>query len=139
MTIGAPRDSGASESLVSAKCVKNSRTKAANDGGTWSTPARELKTQQKVKAQFTSPELQDRRLIEWNPHTAEDMGAHDMIIGQDTLSFLKMDIKFSKQPQSIGLCAVSCEDLMIFISGPSLDISQQSLLQLKNRTNSLLG
>ena len=28
---------------------------------------------------------------------AEDMGAHDMIIGQDTLSFLKIDIKFSEQ------------------------------------------
>ena len=43
------------------------------------------------------PELQDKRLVEWNPHAAEDMGAHDMISGQDMLSFLKIDIKFSEQ------------------------------------------
>ena len=43
------------------------------------------------------PELQDKTLIEWNLHAAEDMGAHDMIIGRDTLSFLKIDIKFSEQ------------------------------------------
>ena len=98
MTIRASLDSGASESLVNAKCVKNSRTKATNDGGTvWSTPAGELKTQRKVKAQFTSPELQDEQLVKWNMHAAEDMGADDMIIGQDTLSFLKIDIKFSEQ------------------------------------------
>ena len=46
-----------------------------------STPAGdELKTQKKVKAQFALPELQDKRLMEWDLHVAEDMGAHDMIM-----------------------------------------------------------
>ena len=34
---------------------------------------------------------------------------------------------------SIGLCAVSCEDLMIFVSGISLNIDQQSLFATENR------
>ena len=37
----------------------------------------------KVKAQFALPELQDKRLMEWNLHVAKDMGACDMIIGRD--------------------------------------------------------
>ena len=36
-------------------------------------------------------------------------------------------VQLKKKPQSVGLSAVSCEELMIFISGPSLNISQQSL------------
>ena len=59
--------------------------------------SRRVEDPRKVKAQFTSPELQDEQLVKWNMHAAEDMGADDMIIGQDTLSFLKIDIKFSEQ------------------------------------------
>ena len=36
-------------------------------------------------------------------------------------------VQLKKKPQSVGLSAVSCEELMIFISGSSLNISQQSL------------
>ena len=56
-----------------------------------------MKTRSKVKAQFTMPELQEKKLVEWNFHVADSMGAHDMIIGRDVLSFLGMDIKFSEQ------------------------------------------
>ena len=66
-------------------------------GTTWSAPAGELKTQRKVMAQFILPELQDKQLIEWNLHAAEDMGVHDMTIGRERLSFLRIDIKFSEQ------------------------------------------
>ena len=97
-TIRALLDSGASESLVTRKHVAKLREKPTQSSKTvWSTPAGELSTTSRVKAQFTIPELQDKKLIEWNLHVAEDMGAYDMIIGRDILSFLKIDIQFSNQ------------------------------------------
>ena len=52
----------------------------------------------KVKSQFTIPELQEKKLIKWNLHVAEDMGAYDIIIGRDILSFfLEINIQFSDQ------------------------------------------
>ena len=56
-----------------------------------------MTTNQKVKAQFTIPELQDRKVIEWNLHVTKDMKNYDMIIGRDMLSFLKIDVLFSNQ------------------------------------------
>ena len=98
VTIRALLDSGASESLVTAKYVKKLRVKQAQTSTTvWTTPAGEMTTRNKVKAQFTIPELQEKRLVEWNFHVADNMGAYDMIIGRDVLSFLGIDIKFSEQ------------------------------------------
>jgi hypothetical protein len=98
VTIRALLDSGASESLVAAKHVQKLRVKQSNNKGTvWTTPAGELRTNSKVKAQFTIPELQEKKLIEWDLHVAPDMGAYDMIIGRDMLSFLGIDIRFSDQ------------------------------------------
>ena len=36
-------------------------------------------------------------MVEWNFHVADSMGAYDMIIGLDIMSFLGIDIKFSEQ------------------------------------------
>ena len=54
-------------------------------------------TNQKVKTQFTLPELQDSKLIEWDWHVVENLGAHDAIIGRDIMEFLGIDIRFSDQ------------------------------------------
>ena len=98
VTIKALLDSGASESLVSKKYAKKLRIKDAPKKSTvWTTPSGEMTTSQKVKAQFTIPELQDRKLIEWNLHVTKDMGSYDMILGRDILSFLKIDVRFSNQ------------------------------------------
>ena len=98
VTIRALLDSGASESLVSSRFSSKLRVKDTKQTTTvWSTPAGELKTRDKVKAQFTIPELQEKKLIEWNIHVAQNMGAYDMIIGRDVLSFLGIDIRFSDQ------------------------------------------
>ena len=96
VTIRALLDSGASESLVTTKCVEKLRVKSTNATPTvWSTPAGDMKTHSKVKAQFTIPELQEKKLIEWKLHVADNMGAYDMIIGRDIMSFLGINIQFS--------------------------------------------
>jgi len=43
------------------------------------------------------PELQEKQLIEWPIHVVKDLGAHDMIIGRDVLTFLGIDILFSRK------------------------------------------
>jgi len=52
---------------------------------------------QRVKAQFTIPELHDDHLIEWNMHVNESLGACDMIIDRDILKFLHVDLRFSDE------------------------------------------
>jgi hypothetical protein len=98
VTIKVLLDSGPSESLINKKHVSKLRVKSSNKTSTvWSTPGVDLHTNSKVKGQFTIPELQDKKLIKWNLHVAENMGAYHMIIGRDILSFLKIDIRFSNQ------------------------------------------
>ena len=97
-TIKVLLDSGASESLVTAEHVKKLRARGSKTKPTtWTTPAGEMTTQSKVKVQFTLPELQENKLIEWNVHVVDNMGAYDMIIGRDIMSFLGIDIRFSDQ------------------------------------------
>ena len=50
------------------------------------------------------PELQDDKLIEWNLHVTDDLGANDVIIGHDILEFLKIDVLFSNQMVHWGEC-----------------------------------
>ena len=91
-------DSGASESLVSQKCVKKLRIKKSGKSSTaWSTPGGDMTTNQKVKAQFSIPELQDKKLIKWGLRVTQDMNNYDMIMGRDLLFFLKIDVLFSNQ------------------------------------------
>ena len=89
-------DSGASASLVVSQHTSKLRTKdLGSDSKVWTTPAGELKTQQKVRSQITIPELHSDRVIDWNFHVTESLGAYDMIIGRDMMEFLGIDIRFS--------------------------------------------
>jgi Retroviral aspartyl protease len=98
VTIKELLDSGTSKSLISKKYVLKLHGKSLTKKGTvWSTPGGNLHTSSRVKGQFTILELQDKKLIEWDLHIADNMGAYDMVIGRDILSCLKIDICFSNQ------------------------------------------
>ena len=54
-----------------------------------------MSTTRQCQATFTIPELHDNRLIAWDVHVTQDLGAYDMIIGRDLLQFLGIDVLFS--------------------------------------------
>ena len=97
VTIKALLDSGASGSLIARKHTEKLRVKTRGSATAWATPAGELTTTRKTKALFTMPELCDDQVIEWPLHVADNMGAYDMIIGRDLLSFMGIDIQFSNR------------------------------------------
>ena len=69
-----------------------------------------MTTGETVKAQFTLPELQDDKLIEWNLHVTDSLGANDMLIGRDILQFLGIDIRFSEQTVEWGHVSIPFKD-----------------------------
>jgi Aspartyl protease len=85
VTIKALLDSGGSGSLVCQKFVNKLHAKQLPSNQTWTTPGGPMTATTKVHRQFIIPELFDKRLIEWDLYVVPDMGAYDMIIGQDLL------------------------------------------------------
>ena len=82
VTITALLDSGGAESVITEKLTGKLKVKSSNNKPkVWSTPAGEVTTTKRAKSQFTIPELQEDRLIEWDFHVTKSLGAYDMILG----------------------------------------------------------
>ena len=111
VTIKALLDSGGSESLVTKKFTKKLKCKPTKRPKTcWTTPAGQLCTSSRVKAEFTLPELNDSTLVKWDLHVTNDLGAYDMIIGRDMSEFLEIDLKFSNQTVEWGTATMPFKD-----------------------------
>mgnify|MGYP000411856084 FL=1 len=110
ITIKVLLDSGASESVIREEHCKNLRVKKDSKKTSWATPGGTLTTSKVAKAEFTLPELQDDKLIEWKWHVVKDLGSYDAIIGRDLMQFLGIDILFSDQTVKWGNATMPFKD-----------------------------
>jgi len=98
VTVKAPPDSDASDTAADEQFPKKLRVQnTQNSGVVWTAPAGDMLTGQKVEAQFAVPALHNDHTIKWNMHVTKSLGPHDMIIGRDTLRFLKINVQFSEE------------------------------------------
>lgn len=89
-------DSGGSQTIIAASAVKKLRLKKTAPTK-WSTVSGSVTTDKTCNIQFTLPELQERRLIEWEAHVTPHPMNYDMIIGRDLCEELGLIIDFKKQ------------------------------------------
>ena len=89
-------DSGSTATLMKANHAKHLE-QVKEESTTWRTTVGTFKTNSKAKAHFTLPELHEKRTVSWKAHITEAPMSYDMIIGQDCLTALGIDIKFSSQ------------------------------------------
>ncbi len=110
MTIKALLDSGASGTLVTSKFTKELKKKK-EDASSWTTMAGQFKTSTVVRSYFSMPELHDNKIIEWDFHVVDNMGAYDMIIGRDLMRALGINLNFTEDTIEWGTSSIPLKDM----------------------------
>jgi hypothetical protein len=85
VTIQVLLNSGASGSLIHKKFARKLKLKMSKSSTNWTTAAGGVMTNSKCKSQFCIPELEDKILLEYNLHVANNLVGYDMIIGVTSL------------------------------------------------------
>jgi hypothetical protein len=96
ITIQVLLNSGASGSLIHKKFMKKLKLKMSQSSTNWTTAAGGVKTNSKCKSQFCIPELEDKMLLEYNLHVADNLVGYDMILGHDILKDLGLVLDFKE-------------------------------------------
>lgn len=88
-------DSGTSSTIVSGPFTKKLRMKK-KEKNTWNTKGGNFTTNYMANVQFTLPELDSNKIINWTCHVddSDEHSRYDMIIGRDLLSELKFCVDF---------------------------------------------
>ena len=104
-------DSGASGSLVTERLATKLTTKETSSKQKWKTVAGSFDTTKQVRAKFSFPEFFENQILEFDLHLSPSLGNYDMILGQDVLSDIKMDPRFSTQCVEWDGVAVPFKDM----------------------------
>ena len=111
VTLKCLMDTGASGSLVAKRHATKLRLKKLDGNkAVWTTPAGNLKTTHKCNSTFVLPEFFRDRVIEWDLHVSDDLGAYDMIIGRDILSALGIRFDFTSMVMEWEQASVPMKD-----------------------------
>ena len=86
-------NSGGSATILKSSLAKKLRRKDSKEIK-WSTLAGEVTTTKVAKVQFSLPELQEQKLINYQVHLTDQDMKYDMIMGRDLLQELGININF---------------------------------------------
>lgn len=87
-------DSGGSGCLIAKHLTQNLPVITPASAAQFLTAAGTYTSQGLVHLKFSMPELHHDRLIEWQFHVAENLGAYDLIIGRDLMQELPINLHF---------------------------------------------
>ena len=112
-------DTDASGSIIAAKHANKLPCKITSGKKIiWTTPGGELTTSKECKTMFILPEFHRNRVVEWNCSIApNNLGAYDMIFGQDLLQGLGMKFDFTDNTVEWDRVVIPMQDIEVQVEG----------------------